>query len=118
MLPAVNPAEHRVFLAALYADVGRHDRGLEPFERITQLSVVFTSRGASDSFENIVRLEFELARYVIRSAILHVAQDRCRPDQDIGVPNGPHAIVLMRPYGHEYPVILVDVLDGFHPFRL
>lgn len=38
------------------------------------LRVVPAAGGAHDGSEQIVRLEFQLARYVVRAAILHVAE--------------------------------------------
>ena len=46
VIPLVNPAEHRGFLAALGADIGGDDRRLEPFQRIAQLGVVLAARAS------------------------------------------------------------------------
>ena len=66
------------------------------------------------ALSKIVGLELEFARNVVRAAILHVAEHGCRPDEDVGVPDCRHAVILVRLDGHEDAVILIDVLDGLH----
>ena len=110
----VDPAEHGGLLPALAAYVRGDDGGLQPLHRIPKLGVILATGRAPNGFEQVVRLKLQLARDIVGAAVLHVAKDRGRPDENIGVPNGRHAVVLVRLDGDKDPVILIDVLDGLH----
>lgn len=63
-----------------------------------------------------MRLKLQFTRNIVRSPIFHVAKDRSRPDQNVGVPDRRHAEILMRLNRYEDSFILVHVFDRLHSF--
>jgi hypothetical protein len=49
---------------------------------------------AANGFEELIRLGGQTARNVVQASLFHVVQGRGRPDQEIGIPDGRHAVIL------------------------
>jgi hypothetical protein len=114
-LPLVNPAEGDVLRTARGTDIRVDDGGFEPVEGAAELKVILPSRRPPDDLQEVVRLELELAGDFVEAAVFHVREDRGRPDEHIRIPDGRHAVILVRQHGDEDAVLIVLVFDWLHP---
>ena len=92
LLPFVDPGEAMAAALSGLADRGGDRGGLEPVERRLQPLIVAHRRAASDEAEDFVRGGDQQPRGA-KPGIAGFDDLARRPDQDIGVPDGRHAVI-------------------------